>query len=221
MAISARWLVGLLSGLVAGLVSACTITPPSEPPASLSDPAMGAILVQVPPGPTGMTIGIKAYDDKTNQLVNRDGPSAGIRATGGMVLKVVRPGAYVIMSYAQQDHWAVCLHANTLAFDVKPGEITFLGFLDPTPQQRLLWNETGKRDQRKARFKDFFTMVDNVPPPAFYSYPSKDEQLAAAQAYVKQLLPDSAAPIRPAEFRPAHFALDHNLWGTPFCGKIW
>jgi hypothetical protein len=192
---------------------------PDNPKLTADDRANGAILITIPYGAPDMIVGIAPYDDQNARMVKRDHPPGGFHG-GGTFLKIAAPGTYVFIGYLQQGHWGVCFQAASVAFDVRPGEVTVLGTLDLRPQLALLAKNARERDELKAYRSDIFQYFEGVPPPQLVYPLGKDEELAAAQEFMRKQTQGVTAPLHAGEPRPAHFVNRTNMWGTPRCGWI-
>jgi hypothetical protein len=193
-------------GLV-GLVLLCTgCIPVSQDPANVSlkanDPDTGVILMRLGP-PTGTIFWMSRYEEKTHHLVDMN----RVFKTGkqAFVAKAVPVGAYVPMAIFEQVHWNGCMNGGTLAFDVGPGEIVYLGHVDLSPSLFALGERVKREGKTVARGSDTYDFFDDIPPPSMTFPEGEEKALAEANAFVAANMPDVHGTVRLAQFRPAKF----------------
>ena len=165
---------------------------------------------------------LSAYDPAAQKIVG--GPYSGsvlIEArernfAEGYLLAPIKPGRWVVQSYSQQDLWALCFNAASLQFDVKPGEVVYLGDFDALAHRRQLIERTvrtGKTSLRGVAFADFFDLPDS---PRFA--PVDGGQLDAVREMLGRQAPLVTAPVRAVEFAPAQFGTGSTLFAERKCG---
>lgn len=88
-------------------------------------------------------------------------PDAGAQ---GFIMKEAKPGRYVFVSVHQQGFWAVCFHNHTTSFEVRPGEVTFLGIFDPVPHLMQLQSLARSTGQTATRGGPVHFYDDILPP---------------------------------------------------------
>lgn len=143
-------------------------------------------------------------------------PDAGAQ---GFIMKEARPGRYVFVSLHQQSYWAVCFHNETIAFDVRPGEVTFVGVFDPAPHLAQLQN-LARTTGRTATRGGPVHFYDNIQPPRLS--PPTDESVALARTFMAQAAPGVTAPINAAQLGTAQFGIGRDVLGTtPMCGGFY
>lgn len=167
-------------------------------------------------------LALASYDPVEEKLVG--GPFGGgalIEArkrniVDGYIFTSIKPGRYVFISYSQQDKWALCFNARTIQFEVKAGEVLFLGALDAAAHRRELTEQavrSGKVSIRGYGFADFFDLPDG---PHFA--PVDDTQLAGVRAMLAREAPGVTAPVRAAVYSPARFGTGSTLFAERRCG---
>lgn len=83
-------------------------------------------------------LALSAYDPVEEKLLG--GPYAGgalfeakkKNFINGYLVATIKPGRWTFQSYSQQDIWALCFNVASWQFEVKPGEVIYLGELDAT-----------------------------------------------------------------------------------------
>lgn len=134
----------------------------------------------------------------------------------GYLMAPIKPGKWVFQSYSQQDKWALCFNAKTWQFDVKPGEVIYLGEFDAASHREQLTISavsTGKVSISGYGFADFFDLPD---PPKFKNV--DEQQLANLKTALNVHAPQITAPIRAVEYSPAHFGTGSTLFAERKCG---
>lgn len=178
----------------------------------------GAVVLVSLAAPVAYELSTEFYNPETKALdKNFFGPltpSWDVAASKNAQVAVAeaQPGRYVITYLSQQDHWGVCFHANTMSFEVKPGEAVFLGVFDPQPHLRQLSQlvvSSGRMTASQATIVHFF---DDITPPAFR--PATEDDLKAAQTGLAIVSPGITSPLRPATFQPAKFGAGTDAFGV-------
>jgi hypothetical protein len=165
---------------------------------------------------------LSAYDPTDEKLMG--GPFAGgalIEAqrkkfAEDYLLTPIKPGRWVFQAYQQQDKWALCFNAATFAFEVKAGEVVYLGDFDAKAHRDLLTLKavsSGKVSISGYGFADFF---DLGAPPLFK--PVSDADLPALKAALASYAPQVTAPIRRADYTSAKFGTGSTLFAERRCG---
>lgn len=129
----------------------------------------------------------------------------------GYLVLDVKPGTYVVQEFSRQDSWALCYHADSLQFTVKPDQALYLGTFDSIGSvQELEGNalRTGRLTTTGALVHFF----DGISAPRFAEASSDD--LAQAQAMATRAMPRTTVPVQPVEFRKARFGTGTDLFGT-------
>ena len=134
----------------------------------------------------------------------------------GYLLATIKPGRYIFQSYTMQDNWALCFNAKTMQFDVKAGEVVFLGQFDAKAHREQLTMQTissGKAVISGYGFADFFDLPDA---PFFKTI--DDAQLVDVKAALARHAALVTAPVRGAEYSPAQFGTGSTLFAERKCG---
>ena len=134
----------------------------------------------------------------------------------GYLIAKIKPGRWVFQSYAQQDKWALCFNAMSLQFEVKPGEVVYLGEFNALRHRQQLAEQavhSGKVYLSGYGFADFFDLAEG---PLLKSI---DEiQLVAVRQMLGRNAPLVTAPVRAAEYSPARFGTGSTLFAERRCG---
>lgn len=207
---SAHRLMALFFAL---LVSAC-ITKPAGVVNVTPTSANGAIMLYLEPSPVQYQLNMLRFNEEGTALeANTFSAIYPFRVEpnqAGYYSVVAKPGRYVFVSVHQQGYWAVCFHNKTVAFDVRPGEIAYVGRFNPTPhilQLQMLAQQSG-RLRTNGQEVHFF---DGIIPPRLAPATSADVQ--AAQTYAAANFPNATAPIHAPELSQAQFGIGHSAYG--------
>jgi hypothetical protein len=222
--------VGVLAAALAGAMMLAAL------PASANDAAKIAVTAtskdaliiiktpSLPPAPTFKTayrLGLSVYDPENQAM--KGGPWGG-KATfqaqpkkfvEGYLMLTVKPGIWVYQDFSQQDLWALCFQDSSLQFDVKAGEVVYLGAFDAAAHARDL-QITAIRTGRTST-KSFEHFFDNIPAPRLA--PVSEGDLANVRAVLAANAPKTTAPVRAAIYSPARFGTGSDLFGlSRICG---
>ncbi len=165
---------------------------------------------------------LSIYDPADEKLLGKPfGGSAEFAAQDkkfidGYLVVRVKPGRWVFQSYSQQDKWALCFNAASSQFDVKPGQIVYLGEFDALRHRQQLTItaiRSGKSSISGYGFADFFDLAEG---PAFK--PIDQQQLDAVRAMLARTAPAVTAPVVAATYSPAKFGTGSTLFAERRCG---
>ncbi len=106
------------------------------------------------------------------------------------------------LRFAQQLWWHACFQAGTLQFEVKPGEVVYLGEFNPEPSfDAVQKHATANRDFSASSGNRHF-YFDDIPPPAILLPQDKEQGVAEVQSFVKTRMPNVSGTVRLAEYQP-------------------
>jgi len=172
----------------------------------------GMILITLEPVPEPYTISLKSYSKAEDRLTGDYHAFFVEPSNQRQVMSIEAPaGTYVFQDIRQQVVWAVCFHDDSLAFDVRPGEVVHLGVLDAgvnLNQLKQLAVSTGRTTANGITLNNF---LDGIKPPAVG--PASDADLADVRAYIGRTHPLVTSPVHPARFEPARFGAGKDLFG--------
>lgn len=188
----------LTTALVLAAVGACASVPQDLALDASSD--RGLIIVEASTNRPGVelpefSLNIARYSDVENRLdAGPLGGWAGVnnaaRGPDGRYWVVARaePGRYVITGLTHQSYWVACFNSGTRAFNVRPGEVVFLGRLDPVPA--LL---TMARTLPSATSTYVFAMDQQI---ALVDANKIQDWEPGVEGYVRHAFPNVTAPVR-------------------------
>lgn len=165
---------------------------------------------------------LSAYEPTEEKLLG--GPFAGGAVfeakrknfADGYLIVPIKPGRWVFQSYSQQDKWALCFNAASWQFEIRPGEVVYLGELDAVRHHQDLLEKavsSGRVAISGYGFADFFDL-----PQGPHLAPVDATQLDAVRALLARRTPQITAPVRAAEYSPAKFGTGSTLFAERRCG---
>lgn len=123
------------------------------------------------------------------------------------------PGEYVISDLSHQSLWHACFNAGTRAFTVAPGQVVFLGALDPVPALQVMALTLPSVSMNSEHLFAMDQEVDFIPPGSVTNWQ------APVEAFVRTNFPNVTAPITTVESRPVTFNTGRDLFGLQrVCG---
>ena len=197
------------------LLAACATNPATIAISPQSEKAL--LIMEVGASPIDFQLGLAPYDAEAGAIHGWTQLWVPQSSVKRYFVRELQPGRYAFMYLAQQEQWAVCFHADTQAFDVRPGEVIYLGAFDPRPHLLQLQGLAVSSGRTYAQGSTLIHFFDNITPPALL--PPQEEDLARVQTYLSQTSPLVTAPIRRAEYQPAAFGTGRDLFGLErVCG---
>jgi hypothetical protein len=172
----------------------------------------------LPPAPTFKTayrLGLSVYDAENQAM--KGGPWGG-KATfqaqpkkfvEGYLMLTVKPGTWVYQDFSQQDFWALCFQDSSLQFDVKAGEVVYLGAFDAAAHARDLQLTAIRTGRTSTKSIEHF--FDNITAPRLA--PISEGDLANVRVVLAANAPKTTAPLRAAVYSPARFGTGSDLFG--------
>jgi hypothetical protein len=171
------------------------------------------------PYQTSYRISLRGYDPEKQSLASGGTlieAKPKLFADGYLVAEI-KPGRYVFQDFSRQDRWALCFYDNSLQFEVKAGEILYLGEIDSkahVAELEFMAITTGRVTSQNSEAIHFF---DNVTAPMLK--PIDDSALSAVAAMMKKHLPLSTVAPKPALLSAARFGTGSDLFGlNRVCG---
>jgi len=194
------------------ILAACAVDPKTIAITPQSPKAL--VVVQLEPSPIGASLLLASYDVERGIITAT--PFGGATSIGipqsnarTYAISVVDPGKYVFAYVAQQIYWETCFHEHTSAFDVKPGEVVYLGVFDARPhllQLNALVLRSGMTSTR-----DPVPFFDGILPPRIAE--PKETDLPAVGAYLAATSPLVTSQARIATYTPARFGTGRDAFG--------
>lgn len=221
-----RILTAVLAGamLVAALPAAAKDSAKIAVTATSKDALIVIKAPAIPPAPTFKTayrLGLSVYDSENKAM--KGGPWGGKaifqaqpkKFVDGYLLLTIKPGTWVYQDFSQQDFWALCFQDSSLQFDVKAGEVVYLGEFDAVTHSRDLQFTAINTGRTSTKSVEHF--FDNIAAPRLA--PISEDELGKVRAMLAANAPNTTAPARAAVYSPARFGTGRDLFGmTRICG---
>lgn len=219
--------------LSAALVIALTMSPawvaaksPTEQVLTATSPTAMIIIKTdfwqpAPSLKSAFKIGLSVYDPVAGRLVG--GPYGGAliesqkkKFVDGYLMLPIRPGRWTFVNFQEQDHWALCFNAASVQFEVKPGEVVYLGEFDAQGHREQLTEKvvsSGKVSISGSSFADYFDLPEGPK-----LKPISETDLNDVRAMLTRNAPQISAPVRAADYTEAKFGTGSTLFGQRRCG---
>jgi hypothetical protein len=210
---------GFAAAALLGLVSACATAPADV--VLGPDAPQGLVVMEVvtagPAASTSYQIEAAAYDAEQSRIEGSGyfilyANNAPGKPGSRYVVALAKPGAYALTAVSHMSTWYDCFNNGTIAFDVEPGKVTFLGRLDAAP---ALMDIALKLPSYSMNSQKFYVL--DTPRPAVTAPNELAEWQSPLTAYVSSTFPQVSAPIKAADHRPATFASGWSLLGQKVC----
>ncbi len=127
-------------------------------------------------------------------------------------LAFVEPGTYAVETVHHQSIWHLCQAENTVTFEVRPGEVTYLGTLNPVLSYVMLGVNALTEGDYYSSGRRYYYQGD-FPAPRF---DESEENEAAARAFFYRRYEGSTAEFTDAEFGEGRFPADGGWLGTGY-----
>lgn len=204
-----------------GFLCACASHEPQKM-ALAPDSKDGVILLRLVPVPPSKnySLSISPYDPAKGQLqgdLSNTGAYFDVLFNQPYVAQTLSPGAYVLNSIGERVYWFACFQDGSYSFEVKPGEVLYLGTLDSSEVSAAITRHALTEGPSSASQPVYY--FDGIPAPNIGFPEGKAQAQASAEDYVKTAMPKVTAPVRLAELKPAKFGTGHDLFGVKrVCG---
>lgn len=213
-----RFLFAVAAGLA---LSSCATSDPGKQTLAAGDQNAAIVLMKVIPGRLSYHLTLSAFDPVERAL--QSGSFNGfttfeVDPTQPYVAKTITPGTHVFALFAQQLWWSACFQAGTWKFDVKPGEVVYLGEFNPEPSFDAIAKHATANGDFSASSGNRHFYFDDIPPPAVSLPQDKEKGVADVQGFVKTRMPNVFGTVRLAEYQPTKFGVGTSLFGDPVCG---
>ena len=182
------------------------------------------VLMKVPTGMLDYSIVVAPFDAEKQTIEASSFNAAGDYAvpsgnTNEYIGKLLKPGTYVFQEYYGQGHWSLCFHEDTLSFDVKPGEVLYLGeFKSRFHMSEIGVKATQAGETRTSAVRNYY--FDDISSPRLSNANQNNEELPAVKAYVAQNMPNVNGEVKLATFKPTSFNTGRGLIGDRMCGGL-
>jgi hypothetical protein len=111
---------------------------------------------------------------------------------GTLQMHRMPPGIYVIRIVTMQYHWGACLSENTFKFDINPGQITYIGRVDPRPTLHSILAEAARTGKMTSAGGQLRLFKDGMAPPVITFEGAAPSEVLLALAKANGFKTDSA-----------------------------
>lgn len=123
------------------------------------------------------------------------------------------PGLYVISSLNHQSTWHACFNAGTRSFTVEPGQVLYVGRIDPVP---ALMTIESTLPSVSMNSEHLFAMDQSI---SLTPAAKVADWQTSVEAFVRKTYPNVTAPAEAAELGEATFNTGRDLFGVQrVCG---
>lgn len=177
----------------------------------------GAVLVRVPVQPFGYALqfsknGNSGFLSRVYVMKVDEGAVPGFR----YIARTLAPGRYRLDQVWQQGHWSACLEQGTFEFDVKPGQIAYLGTLHTDRVLRAIQQQAVEAGQTMQTGTAYFQSHSRTAPPVI---DGRDHAgLAEAVSFAQSRMNGSGPIVRLAEMQDTGFATSAASRAIKVCG---
>jgi len=176
----------------------------------------GAVLIRVPvqPFPSALQFskdGNSGFMSRVYMMKMPEG-EPGFR----YIARTLSPGRYRLDSVWQQSRWSVCLEDGTFEFDVRPGEIAFLGTLHTDVLFRSLQDQAIASGSTVQRGTSYFISHGGTDQPLIDGNDAAG--LVAAGSFAETTMNGSGELVRLANIQSASFATSDAGKAIKVCG---
>jgi len=176
----------------------------------------GAVLIRVPVQPFSAALqfsknGNSGFMSRVYLMKIAEG-EPGFR----YIARTLSPGRYRLDSVWQQAHWSVCLESGTFEFDVKAGEIAYLGTLHTDLLFRSLQDQAIASEDTVQRGTSYFLTHGSTDAPLIDG--NDEAGLAAARSFAETSMNGTGELVRLAGVNATSFATSGAGKAIQVCG---
>lgn len=176
----------------------------------------GAVLVRVPvqPFPSALQFSKNGKSGFMSRvyLMKVDPGASGFQ----YIARTLSPGRYRLDSVWQQGHWGACLENGTFEFDVRPGEIAYVGTLRTDVLLQSLQQRAVASGKAVQAGTSYFLSHGGTEGPLVEG--TDQTGLAAAREFAEVSMNSSGELVRLANLQSAQFATSGAGRAIKVCG---
>lgn len=202
-------LIAALAGVL--FLSACATTAPDKV-FFAPDAVDGLVIMEVVPTPATYQIEAASFDPAQSRIESKGYVTLYASPAMRYAVSRAKPGVYALTAVSHQTTWYDCFNGGTVAFEVKPGEVTFLGKLDARP---ALADIAVKLPGYSMNSQKFYVL--DTPRPAMTAPADMADWKGELAPFLSNTYPNVTAPAKAAELKPATFASGWSLLGQKVC----
>lgn len=114
-------------------------------------------------------------------------------AQSDYVFTSVSPGRYFVSAFTQQSHWGLCFIKDTYFFDVKAGQVNYIGSFNTKPHKLQLLTNALRKGNLSARQSTTYYYYDDILRPSIT--PAKMEDVLSAKHFFNKNIPGVTAEV--------------------------
>ncbi|MEM6649818.1 MAG: hypothetical protein AAF603_06170 [Pseudomonadota bacterium] len=159
-----------------------------------NDPNAIIVVRTIPEGVSNLGISLKHYDINDQKWLDKQGSflNSYLKDQGFIFVNAV-PGQLVVESAELQPNWHICFHSNTLAFNVTPGKVHYLGTIKEQNYVEAIMDQAVQAGETKIRSSENkYYIQDELAP---YFKPPAEDDLKLLNDYMRINLPEVSAEI--------------------------
>lgn len=203
------------------VLCACATSNPATQKMAAGATDKAVLLMRVDPGFLPYEVQLSTFDESKGALLG--GSFGGLTTFHASprdpyVAETVSPGTYVFQMFRQQELWNACFQSSSVSFEVRAGEVLYLGEFDPREEFQAIQRQAIAENKMAASRNSPVFFFDNIPAPPISFPADKEGARIAVQAFVDGHMPDVKAQVRLAELHPTKFGNGVSLFGQPVCG---
>jgi hypothetical protein len=193
------------------LLSACATTPPDKI-FFAPDAADGLVVMEIVPTQASYQIEAASFEPAQSRIESKGYFVLNGSPATRYAVSRAKPGVYALTAVSVQTTWYDCFNGGTVAFEVKPGEVTFLGKLDARPALADIARQLPGYSMNSQKF-----YVLDTPRPALTAPADIAGWQGELTPFLAGVYPNVTAQTKPAEMKPAIFASGWSLLGQKVC----
>lgn len=177
----------------------------------------GAVLIRVPVQPFSYALqfsrnGNSGFLSRVYVMKVDEGDQPGMR----YIARTLSPGRYRLDQVWQQGQWSACLEQGTFEFEVKPGQIAYLGRLHTDRVLDAIQSQAVAAGQTMQSGTGYFQSHSKTAPPII---DGRDQSgLAEATAFAESGMNGSGEIVRLADVQNVAFATSGVSRAIKVCG---
>jgi hypothetical protein len=211
----------LLAGAMLAALGGCVAGVPSDKAFGPGAPFALAVIEAEPgapvlrPGGEYELLVVPYSPEKGDFTMSSLGGQAEFEPMGGAARRYyigrLNPGTHAFMKLQHNLRWHACFNGGTQQVTVRPGQVVFLGRMDPRPALTAL-AATSPTSIGGASFTAFDQQLALTPPQSLPGWET------GVSAFLAERYPGRGLTAKAAELRPATFAPPRNFIAERVCG---
>jgi hypothetical protein len=122
-----------------------------------------------------------------------------------------KPGYYAFAAVSQQHNWVVCFNEETYYFEVKPGQVSFIGIAD-LGKNLVDLQRKAVRNRYVSSNNEIYHYTKGVLPPQVENAKDNTNMFFKFSNFVNKEYPNITAPIKVAELKNGSFTSGWDIF---------